>query len=62
LADDGDSISPIVRSIIKVPTTLGISRTSMFVPAGLFELQVNGTGNYNLYIDVVGQVLCKDLQ
>jgi len=62
LADDGDSVSPIVRGIVKVPTTLGITRTSMFVPAGLFELQVNGSGNYNLYIDVVGQVLCKDLQ
>ena len=31
----------------------------MFVPAGLFELQVNGTGNYNLYIDVVGQVFVR---
>lgn len=62
LADGGDSVEPIVRGIIKVPTTLGITRTSMFVPAGLFELQINGSGNYNLYIDVVGQVLCKDLQ
>ena len=61
LTDGGDSVEPIVRAIVKVPTTLGISRTSMFVPAGLFELQVNGTGNYNLYIDVVGQVMCKDL-
>ena len=62
LKDGGDSVAPIVRGIVKVPTTLGITRTSMFVPAGLFELQVNGSGNYNLYIDVVGQVLCKDLQ
>ena len=61
LSDGGDSVQPIVASILKVPTTLGITRTSMFVPAGVVELQVNGAGNYNIYLDVIGEVLCKDL-
>lgn len=59
--DGGDSVEGIRAQIVKVPTTLGIVRTNVFVPAGIFELNVTGNANFDMYIDVVGEVLCKDL-
>lgn len=61
-ADGGDSVEGIRAQICKVPTTLGIVRTNVFVPAGILELNVSGsTSAFDMYIDVVGEVLCKDL-
>ena len=59
--DGGDSVEGIRANICKVPTTLGIVRTSIFVPAGIMELNVTGSGAFNIFIDVVGEVLCKDI-
>jgi hypothetical protein len=60
-ADGGDSVEGIRAQIAKVPSILGVVRTNMFVPAGIFELNVSGSGNFDMYIDVIGEVLCKDL-
>ena len=62
IVDDGDSVAGIRAQVAKVPTTLGIVRTNMFVPAGIFELNVAGSGNFDLYVDVIGEVLCKDME
>jgi hypothetical protein len=59
--DGGDSVEGIRAQVCKVPTTLGIVRTNLFVPAGIFELNVSGSGNFDLYVDVIGEVLCKDV-
>ena len=59
--DGGDSVETIVALQQKVPNTLGIVKGSMFVPAGILQLDISGTGDYNLMIDVVAEVLCKDL-
>ena len=59
--DGGDSVEGIRAQVAKVPTTLGIVRTNVFVPAGILELNVAGAGDFDMYIDVIGEVLCKDL-
>ncbi len=59
--DGGDSVETIVALQQKIPTVLGIVKGSMFVPAGLLQIDVSGSGNYNIMIDVVAEVLCKDL-
>jgi len=58
--DDGDSTQGIRAQVLKTPTTLGIVRSNVFIPAGLFQLNA-GTTAFDLYIDVIGTVLCKDL-
>jgi hypothetical protein len=60
-ADGGDSVEGIRAQVAKVPTTLGIVRTNVFIPAGIFELNVTGSGNFDMYVDVIGEVLCKDV-
>ena len=59
--DGGDSVETIVALQQKIPSILGIVKGSMFVPAGIMQLDIAGSGNYNLMIDVVGEVLCKDM-
>ena len=59
--DGGDSCYPVRAQVAKVPTTLGIVRTNVFVPAGIFELNVTGNGAFDMYVDVIGEVLCKDI-
>lgn len=61
LADDGDSIELITSAIARIPTTLSITRTQMFVPAGLLRVRCEGAGAFKMMIDVVGEVLCKDM-
>ncbi|AXH78546.1 MAG: hypothetical protein [Circular genetic element sp.] len=61
LSDDGDSIELITAAVARIPTTLSITRTTMFVPAGLLRVRCEGTGNFKMMIDVVGEVLCKDM-
>ena len=62
MLDGGDSVEGIRAQVMKVPTTLGIVRSNVFVPAGILELNMVGTNSdYDLYIDVIGEVLCKDL-
>jgi hypothetical protein len=62
MLDGGDSVAGIRAQVLKVPTTLGIVRTNVFVPAGILELNMTGgNSDYDLYIDVIGEVLCKDL-
>ena len=60
--DGGDSIEGIRAQVAKVPSILGIVRTNVFVPAGIFELNVSGSSNaFDMYVDVIGEVLCKDV-
>ena len=58
--DSGDSTQGIRAQVLKTPTTLGIVRTNVFVPAGLMEI-FGPTTAWNMYIDVIGEVLCKDI-
>ena len=60
-ADDGDSIELITSAVARIPNTLAITRTTMFVPAGLLRVRAEGTGTFKMMIDVVGEVLCKDI-
>jgi hypothetical protein len=62
MLDGGDSVEGIRAQVAKVPSILGIVRTNVFVPAGILELNVSGsTAAFDMYIDVIGEVLCKDL-
>ena len=62
MLDGGDSVEGIRAQVMKVPTTLGIVRTNVFVPAGILEINMTGANaDYDLYIDVIAEVLCKDL-
>lgn len=61
LTDDGDSTKTIVADFCKTPTTLGVVRGSMFVPAGLFEIFQSLNSGYILALDVIDEVLCKDV-
>lgn len=62
ITDGGDSVQGIRAQTAKVPSILGIVRTNVFVPAGIFELNVSGSAAAaTMYVDVIGEVLCKDL-
>jgi hypothetical protein len=61
LADDGDTTKTIVTEFIKTPTTLGVVRGSMFLPAGVFEILQTLDSDFILALDVVAEVLCKDM-
>jgi len=61
IGDNGDSILPVVDSFAKVPTTAGVTRGSMFVPAGILQIIPNSNDAFILKINIVGEVLCKDM-
>lgn len=61
LADDGDSTKTIIADFCKTPTTLGVVRGSMFIPAGVFEVFQALNSGFILSLDVIEEVLCKDV-
>jgi len=61
LSDDGDSTKTQITEFIKTPTTLGVVRGTMFIPAGVFEIQQSLDSGVLLALDVVAEVLCKDM-
>jgi hypothetical protein len=61
LADAGDSVFAVTQTLTKTPTTLGVVRGSCFVPAGLLAVYQSANAAYQLHIDVVAEVLCKDM-
>lgn len=61
LSDDGDSTKTQITEFIKTPTTLGVVRGTMFIPAGVFEIQQSLDSSVLLALDVVAEVLCKDM-
>jgi hypothetical protein len=60
-SDNGDSTKAIIAQTAKVPTTLGVTRGSMFVPAGLLQIIPSTTDAFILRVEIMGEVLCKDM-
>ena len=61
IQDGGDSVESQITEQARTPTTLSIVRGSMFVPAGIFAVLQTKDVGYTLSLDVIGEVLCKDL-
>lgn len=61
ISDNGDSINAVVDQFAKVSTTLGVTRGSMFVPAGILQIIPSTTDGFILKVNIVGEVLCKDM-
>ncbi len=60
-SDNGDSIKAVIAGVNKVPTTLGITRGQMFVPAGLLQIIPSSDDQFNLRVEILAEVLCKDM-
>lgn len=60
-SDNGDSIKAVVAGFDKVPTTVGITRGQMFVPAGLLQIIPSTNDQFNLRVEILAEVLCKDM-
>ena len=60
-SDNGDSIKAVIDKFDKVPTTAGVTRGSMFVPAGILQIIPSTTDGFVLKVNIVGEVLCKDM-
>jgi hypothetical protein len=61
LADNGDSVAQVVAGFDKVPTTAGVTRGQIFVPAGILQILPSTTTGFNFHIEIVAEVLCKDM-
>lgn len=60
-ADNGDSIKAVIVGFDKVPTTVGVTRGQLFVPAGLLQIIPSSQDAFIFRCDVVAEVLCKDM-
>jgi hypothetical protein len=60
LADSGDSVTASIATFDKVPTIGGVTRGSLFVPAGLLQIIPSTSDAFLLKVDIVAEVLCKD--
>ena len=61
ILDNGDSIAQICTKLAKVPTTLGVTRGQLFVPAGILQIYPSSTDLFNFKAEIVAEVLCKDM-
>ncbi|MDC0465127.1 hypothetical protein OAN31_05900, partial [Pseudomonadales bacterium] len=61
IADDGDSVKAQLQKLIKVPSTGGIVSGSMFVPAGVLQINSPAATAFTLHVQIVAEVLCKDM-
>jgi hypothetical protein len=59
--DNGDSIKVVIAGFNKVPTTLGITRGQLFVPAGLLQIIPSSNDQFSLRVEILAEVLCKDM-
>ncbi len=60
-SDNGDSIKAVIAQVTKVPTTIGVTRGSLFVPAGLLQIIPSTADSFVLRVEIMGEVLCKDM-
>ncbi len=61
IKDNGDSIRVVSSDFAKVPSTGAIARGQMFVPAGLLQIVPSTTSAFNLKVEILAEVLCKDM-
>ena len=61
LVDNGDSVAQIVTHFAKVPTTVGVIRGQIFVPAGILQILPSSTSAFIFKAEIVAEVLCKDM-
>lgn len=61
LLDSGDSIAQVAAGFGKVPSTGGVIRGRLFVPAGILQILPSSTSSFNLHVQIVAEVLCKDM-
>ena len=61
IADDGDSVNSVTGKMLKIPTTGGVARGSMFVPAGLLQVYQTLASDIVVKSEIVAEVLCKDM-
>lgn len=59
--DSGDSIYATTQKLLRIPSTNGVVRGSMFVPAGLLQVYNTLDAAVVVKIEVVAEVLCKDM-
>ncbi len=61
LNDNGDSCRAVIVGFDKVPTTVGITRGQLFVPAGLLQVIPNSNDAFIMRVEILSEVLCKDM-
>jgi hypothetical protein len=59
--DNGDSIKAVIVGFDKVPTTVGITRGQLFVPAGILQILPSSTDSFIFRCEILAEVLCKDM-
>ncbi len=61
IVDNGDSVKTQTSGMMKTPTTLGIVRGQIFIPGGIFEILQSANSDITVRLDVLAEVLCKDM-
>ena len=61
LLDGGDSVAQIFAHTAKVPSIAGVIRGQLFVPAGILQIKPSTTSAFALNVQIVAEVLCKDM-
>ena len=61
IRDSGDSIRVVSHDFAKVSSIGAIARGQMFVPAGILQIVPSTTGTFNLKVEILAEVLCKDM-
>jgi hypothetical protein len=61
IQDGGDSVKYQMVRALKTPTTLGVVRGQVFIPCGLVGFVQSIDSAVQINIDVIAEVLCKDM-
>ncbi len=61
IRDAGDSIRVVTERLDRVNSTGQIVRGQMFVPAGLLQIVPSTNDQFNLKVQILAEVLCKDM-
>lgn len=61
ISDNGDSIKTVICHQTRVATTKGVTRGTLFVPGGILQIVPDTTDAFALSVEIVGEVLCKDM-
>jgi len=61
IGDDGDSVKYQTARFLKTPSTSGVVRAQVFVPVGLIGFMQSLNSAVQINIDVIAEVLCKDM-
>ncbi len=61
IRDSGDSIRVVTEKLERVATTAQVVRGQMFVPAGLLQIVPSSNDAFNLKVEILAEVLCKEM-